>query len=178
MLAHYNLYSSSPTVLTVALWPSCPLFFSFFFFIKSSFRVIPWSSRRSPSIEHYPITFNTYIYISLFFPNFDDNVVANCPLFIHYPITFNTYIPLLPSFDGRVVAKLPFMPIGILQNLSHRNLVGDDYFDCSFIFVYILCTMSIRQVGTRTKSREASFPFSLFFFFFFGGGTIFSVYAK
>jgi len=48
-------------------------------------------------------------------------------------------------FDGRVVAKLPFVPISLLQNLSHRNLMGDDYTDCSFIFLYILCTMSIRQ---------------------------------
>ncbi|XP_059487770.1 calcium load-activated calcium channel [Neocloeon triangulifer] len=48
-------------------------------------------------------------------------------------------------FDGRVVAKLPFVPITWLQGLSHRNLSGDDYTDCSFIFIYILCTMSIRQ---------------------------------
>lgn len=26
-------------------------------------------------------------------------------------------------FDGRVVAKLPFHPIGFIQGLSHRNLV-------------------------------------------------------
>lgn len=51
------------------------------------------------------------------------------------------------SFDGRVVAKLPFIPIGWIQGLSHRNLIGDDYSDCSFIFLYILCTMSIRQVS-------------------------------
>jgi len=48
-------------------------------------------------------------------------------------------------FDGRVVAKLPFVPISWIQNISHRNLMGDDYTDCSFIFLYILCTMSIRQ---------------------------------
>ncbi|XP_046362288.1 calcium load-activated calcium channel-like [Haliotis rubra] len=48
-------------------------------------------------------------------------------------------------FDGRVVAKLPFMPISLMQGISHRNLPGEDYFDCSFIFLYILCTMSIRQ---------------------------------
>nr|CAG4636525.1 EOG090X0DWG [Eubosmina coregoni] len=48
-------------------------------------------------------------------------------------------------FDGRVVAKLPFTPISFVQGLSHRNLPGDDYTDCSFIFLYILCTMSIRQ---------------------------------
>jgi len=49
-------------------------------------------------------------------------------------------------FEGRVVAKLPFVPIGLFQGLSHRGLAGDDYTDCSFIFLYILCTMSIRQV--------------------------------
>lgn len=53
------------------------------------------------------------------------------------------------SFDGRVVAKLPFIPISWLQGLSHRNLMGDDYTDCSFIFLYILCTMSIRQVSRQ-----------------------------
>ncbi|KNC22307.1 hypothetical protein FF38_07296 [Lucilia cuprina] len=48
-------------------------------------------------------------------------------------------------FDGRVVAQLPFTPISWIQGLSHRNLSGDDFTDCSFIFLYILCTMSIRQ---------------------------------
>nr|XP_002730595.1 PREDICTED: transmembrane and coiled-coil domains protein 1-like [Saccoglossus kowalevskii] len=48
-------------------------------------------------------------------------------------------------FDGRVVAKLPFVPISWLQGISHRNILGEDYTDCSFIFLYILCTMSIRQ---------------------------------
>jgi len=43
------------------------------------------------------------------------------------------------------VGKLPFVPISLMQNLSHRNLMGDDYTDCSFIFLYILCTMAIRQ---------------------------------
>jgi hypothetical protein len=49
-------------------------------------------------------------------------------------------------FDGRIVARLPFVPISWIQGLSHRNLSGDDYTECSFIFLYILCTMSIRQV--------------------------------
>jgi len=48
-------------------------------------------------------------------------------------------------FDGRVVAKLPFSPITWIQGISHRNLPGEDYTDCSFIFLYILCTMTIRQ---------------------------------
>lgn len=49
-------------------------------------------------------------------------------------------------FDGRIVARLPFVPISWIQGLSHRNLPGNDYTECSFIFLYILCTMSIRQV--------------------------------
>eukprot|EP00731_Ephydatia_muelleri_P024853 Em0016g1124a len=48
-------------------------------------------------------------------------------------------------FDGRVVAKLPFEPFGIVQSVSHRNLMGKDITDCSFLFLYILCTMSIRE---------------------------------
>lgn len=54
---------------------------------------------------------------------------------------------VFPRFDGRVVAKLPFVPLSYIQGLSHRNLLGEDYTDCSFIFLYILCTMSIRQVS-------------------------------
>uniref|UniRef100_A0A0R3WZR1 Calcium load-activated calcium channel n=1 Tax=Hydatigena taeniaeformis TaxID=6205 RepID=A0A0R3WZR1_HYDTA len=48
-------------------------------------------------------------------------------------------------FDGRVVCKLPFTPISWLYGMSHRNLHGNDFTDCSFIFLYIICTMSIRQ---------------------------------
>uniref|UniRef100_A0A8C9DFL4 Calcium load-activated calcium channel n=1 Tax=Prolemur simus TaxID=1328070 RepID=A0A8C9DFL4_PROSS len=48
-------------------------------------------------------------------------------------------------FDGRVVAKLPFTPLSYIQGLSHRNLLGDDTTDCSFIFLYILCTIIFRR---------------------------------
>ena len=60
--------------------------------------------------------------------------------------TFTALMGMFNSiFDGRIVAKLPFTPIPFLQGLSHRNVRGEDYTDCSFIFFYILCTMSIRQ---------------------------------
>lgn len=66
-------------------------------------------------------------------------------------------------FDGRIVARLPFVPISWIQGLSHRNLSGDDYTECSFIFLYILCTMSIRQniqkmlgfAPSRTASKQS-----------------------
>ena len=52
-------------------------------------------------------------------------------------------------FDGKVVAKLPFEPIALLQGISHRNLMGSDYTKCSFIFLYVLCTMSVRENITK-----------------------------
>ena len=67
-------------------------------------------------------------------------------LFFYLFIFFNRYVAFFLSFDGRVVAKLPFVPHSWLQGLSHRNLMGNDFTDCSFIFLYILCTMSVRQV--------------------------------
>jgi len=71
---------------------------------------------------------------------------VNC-LNAFYIVLISAYNVDCYSFDGRVVAKLPFVPISWLQNISHRNLLGDDYTECSFIFLYILCTMSIRQVS-------------------------------
>ena len=60
-------------------------------------------------------------------------------------VAFTAILGMFNSmFQGRVVAKLPFIPFGFLQNFSHRNLPGDDLTDCSFIFLYIMCTMSIR----------------------------------
>lgn len=69
-------------------------------------------------------------------------------------------------FDGRVVARLPFVPISWIQGLSHRNLPGDDYTECSFIFLYILCTMSIRQVSFASHliyGTSAEFVINLVF---------------
>jgi hypothetical protein len=55
-----------------------------------------------------------------------------------------------------VVAKLPFVPISWVQGLSHRNLNGEDYTDCSFLFLYILSTMSVRQNLQKILGVETS----------------------
>lgn len=61
-------------------------------------------------------------------------------------LTFTALLGMFNTmFDGRVVAKLPFEPFSLLRGISHRNLMGSDATDCSFIFLYILCTMSIRE---------------------------------
>jgi len=49
------------------------------------------------------------------------------------------------SFDGKVVARLPFEPFSLVRGLSHRNLPGDDYYECSMMFFYVLCSMGLRS---------------------------------
>ncbi len=48
-------------------------------------------------------------------------------------------------FEGKTVAKLPFSPVNLVQKMSHRGLPGDDPTDCSMVFFYFLCSVSIRS---------------------------------
>ncbi|KAL3685075.1 hypothetical protein R1sor_003097 [Riccia sorocarpa] len=48
-------------------------------------------------------------------------------------------------FEGKPVAKLPFTPLNLVQTLSHRGVPGDDPTDCSMVFLYTLCSLSIRS---------------------------------
>ncbi|KAG8097983.1 hypothetical protein GUJ93_ZPchr0013g35768 [Zizania palustris] len=47
-------------------------------------------------------------------------------------------------FEGRAVAKLPFAPVPLVQRMSHRGIPGNDPSDCSMVFLYFLCSISIR----------------------------------
>lgn len=47
-------------------------------------------------------------------------------------------------YDGIVVAKLPFVPVLMLKMLAHQTLGGNDYTDCSMMFLYILTAMFFR----------------------------------
>lgn len=49
-------------------------------------------------------------------------------------------------FQGIVVAKLPFTPFKLLRKMSHRGILSNDFTDCSFIFLYILCNVSFRPI--------------------------------
>ena len=40
------------------------------------------------------------------------------------------------SFDGVIVAKLPFQAAFIFKAIMHRNLPGKDLSDCSFVFFF------------------------------------------
>ena len=61
-------------------------------------------------------------------------------IFTHFWLVNSIYFLLLIGWYKTILTS-----DWLIQGLSHRNLLGDDMTDCSFIFLYILCTMSIRQ---------------------------------
>ncbi|XP_024359345.1 uncharacterized protein [Physcomitrium patens] len=60
-------------------------------------------------------------------------------------VLFVVFGLLSSLFEGKAVAKLPFSPIPLIQKMSHRGLPGDDATDCSMVFLYFLCSVSIRS---------------------------------
>ena len=62
------------------------------------------------------------------------------------------------------MARLPFNPIGMLKNITHSQLGGEDYLECSAAFLYILTLLTLRItirkfIGfKRPRTRE---PFTL-----------------
>lgn len=57
---------------------------------------------------------------------------------------FLVYKTLNQHYQGVVVATLPFVPLAIITGFSHANLVGTDYTECSFLFLYLLCSFGLR----------------------------------
>ncbi len=60
------------------------------------------------------------------------------------------------KFSGLVVAKIPFEPIPLIRGISHRNIEGEDFTDCSVTFLYALCSMSIRTNIQKLFGNEKS----------------------
>jgi len=70
------------------------------------------------------------------------------------------------SFDGRVVAMLPFEPFSLIRGITHRGLPGTDFYQCSMVFFYIISSLSIRAnlqklLGTTPPKQQntGQFPF-------------------
>ncbi len=40
---------------------------------------------------------------------------------------------LISSYDGVVVAKLPFTPFALIRGMLHGRLRGTDYTDCAMV---------------------------------------------
>ncbi|KII62870.1 Transmembrane and coiled-coil domains protein 1 [Thelohanellus kitauei] len=65
-------------------------------------------------------------------------------------ITFTSLIAFFNRiFAGRVVGMLPFHPISFIRRISHRNLDGTNYYECSFIFLYIICSSSFKPMLSK-----------------------------
>lgn len=48
------------------------------------------------------------------------------------------------KYDGQSVARLPFEPFTFIRQISHRNVPGNDYCECSVVFFYMLCSLCLR----------------------------------
>ena len=59
-------------------------------------------------------------------------------------------------FAGRPVAKLPFVPFSLISGITHRGLEGEDYTECSFMFIYILSGMFFRSIVQKICGFEGS----------------------
>lgn len=66
---------------------------------------------------------------------------ANFPVAVFF---FFLYRVVAARWTGVVVARLPFLPAPLIQSLSFRGLEGDDKYQCSFGFIYTLCTIGIK----------------------------------
>ena len=76
------------------------------------------------------------------------------PTLIMAVVFIGVYRVLSSNWSGQVVARLPFEPFGLVQNLSFRDLEGDDKHMSSFMFIYVLCSMCLRPIITKLLGHE------------------------
>ena len=60
-------------------------------------------------------------------------------------LSIGIMITLRKVYAGKIVARLPFEPIWMFKNLAGAGIESDGtYSECGYIFLYILCNMSIK----------------------------------
>lgn len=107
------------------------------FFVVSKRWVSGWGwgeTRRdgrgsTNTIDHQILTGALTIYICISVYLFTHRSI---PSFIHLHLIHPSPIDP-PRFAGHVMAKLPFWPWKLVQNLSHRGIPGEDSTDSSFV---------------------------------------------
>ena len=58
-------------------------------------------------------------------------------------------------FSGIVAAKLPFEPFSLLRKISHRGIEGENFTECSALFLYILSGIIFRTNIQKIFGFEA-----------------------
>ena len=53
------------------------------------------------------------------------------------------------AYEKAVVLTLPFEPISFVRSMSHRSLEGQNFYECSYLFVYILSNLCIRPAISK-----------------------------
>jgi hypothetical protein len=76
-------------------------------------------------------------------------------------LTMGTAIMMMGSmylvnnhFYGKIIATLPFQPIGMVSNMSHRGIDGDNMSQVSMTFIYILLQMATRGCASKITGSE------------------------
>ncbi|KAK8797143.1 hypothetical protein WA158_004353 [Blastocystis sp. Blastoise] len=89
--------------------------------------------------------------------NMGSNVIITVANFMFFGVVTSLY-------DGIRVAKLPFTPFGLFSGMTHKNLLGKDFTDCSMNGLYFICNMGIRPVikalfgHSAPRSQQSMFP--------------------
>jgi hypothetical protein len=60
------------------------------------------------------------------------------------------------NYSGAVVAKLPFVPIPLVQMISHSGLSGTDMTECGGYFIFTLCQIGLRSAITKLLNLSKS----------------------
>jgi uncharacterized membrane protein (DUF106 family) len=66
-------------------------------------------------------------------------------------------------FSGSVIAMLPFEPFWLVRGITHRNITGENFYQCAYLFPYILVAFIWRSNLKKYFGLEAPKPAVSFF---------------
>lgn len=61
-------------------------------------------------------------------------------------------------FEGMPAARLPFEPFAIARGITHRTLFGEDWRECSVMFIYLSFSMAFRQIAQKIFGGAPRLP--------------------
>ena len=56
------------------------------------------------------------------------------------------------------MAHLPFLPPPFLHRISHKNIPGDDYYECGTTFLFLLSSLCVRPNVKRLLGLGVELP--------------------